>query len=231
MLSYDSKCGVESFPTDNIKLAAILFTLGFQLMDGMPVDKRFQSEWKESRHRWHFTASHQWGDYPLTAAVLDNWYRHKAEFEARDPDHPVTWMRQALDAREWLYQVKHGEANLKPIVSAPLVTFETDEIQLAACLVSARYQLLKISGRTFKFWDDGNCAKIERQYRLPFDAERREAHLPVTWRREVLRARDSMAEIMRDPRCQTMIMMRHKGHAVLLSKNADRETKYAIFST
>lgn len=220
----------ESYSTSNIKLAAMLYVLGFPLAPGMPATREVKQHQTSEQHQWWFERSHQWGENPLTGPLVEHWYAEKDGFAAEHPQHPITWMRDALDARGWLYRVKYGSARLDPVTSGPLVIWKTDDVQFASCLVTARYRCLKWNDRQWEFWDDGQIKSLSAQFHAPFDEENPLVHLPVTWRREVLKARDHMHKLMTDPRCVPMVHMRHKGRPVILSAYADREIKFDLFS-
>ncbi len=196
----------------------------------MPASIHVDEQDRRERRQWWFEGSHKWGEDILTCALVDNWYRYKVEFEAQAPEHPVTWMRQALDAREWILKIMHGEAKLTPITVGGAKTQRTKEIQFAAILTAARYRLVTYEDRIFTYLDDGNIHQIDRQCREPFDAGNPLVHLPVIWRRESLFARDMLARLINDPRCVPQVTMWDRGRRILLSSKADRETKHRLFS-
>lgn len=215
----------------NIKLAAILYTLGFPLRDGMPCSKKIQEGTYRQQNGWWFETTHQWGEEDLKAADLAYWYKHKAEFEAQHAEHPITWMRQALDGREWLLKVMHGECRPQGIGSIGSArTYATDDLKFGAILVTGKFHLLKYADRRFTFLDDGKIEKRLRAYKLAFDPEAPSAHWPLTWMREALFARDYMARLMQDPRCIPMVKMNYRGRHIILSSQASRETKHDTFS-
>jgi hypothetical protein len=236
MGSFDSPAGIATFPTSDIKLAAAMRVMGFPYAPGMPGTRELRKGQQKEKFQWWFEREIKWGDPlepgqgQLTGPLMEYHWNHKEEFARDHPDHPITWMRQALDARGWLYAVKHGEKQLEEIVDAPLTTFKTNDIHFASCLVAARYVVTKLDGWNWTFFDDGQISALFRQFREPFDPENPLVHLPVTWRREVLLARDEAATIMADPRNIPMIHDWNKGRPIILSAYASRETKFAIFS-
>ena len=230
MDSFDSpEPAIERFPTDNIKLAAILRTMGFALCDGMPAEIDLHAQTGQRRKRFWFDTQIDWNGATHKACLIEHWYASKGEFEAKYPDHPVTWMREALDAREWLIKVKFKEAHLKGEVGG-CKTYPTSDWQFGACLIAARYRLLKMDGAMLYFFDDGKCHVQLSQFNRPLDPEDVASRLPIAWRREALRNRQHLHDLLQHsgivPQVHTKIHDKH----VLLPASASRELKHRIFS-
>lgn len=226
----------RSYGTTNIKLGAILLTMGFPLREGMPCEIDLHAQTGVRNKRWWFAHQIQWswGDCPDAAYEawrIQNWYDEKESFEAGiGKEHPVTWMRGALDWREWLIKLQYNEVRIKSPGAGGLKTYPTDDWLFAACLLAANYKLLKRDGDMLYFFDDGNCSRQQAQYFRDFDPSDKISRLPITWRREALRSRDFLHRLITSKAVVPMVQTVHKGAHVLLSANASRETKHELFS-
>lgn len=207
-----------------------MLVMGFSLRPGMPCEIDLHAQTGQRRKRFWFLRSIDWNGGTHTGALLENWYENKREFEAENPDHPITWVRAGLDSREWLIKVKFGEAKIAQKVGGAK-SFPTDDWLFAACLVAAGYHLLKIESNRLWFFDDGKCGIQREQYLRPFNADDPVSRLPIIWRREGLRARDYLHTLIGSKAVIPMVHTQHKGHHVFLSALASRETKHQLFST
>lgn len=219
----------KRFPTSNIKLAAILLTMGFPFSEGMPCEIDLHAQSGQRRKRWWFASEINWAGAKYEAARIEKWFADKAEFEAAYPDHPVAWMRRALDWWDWLLRVKFKEERLKRVGSVP--TFPTDDWNFGPCLLAAGYQLVKVDSNMLYFWDDGRCAKQYAQFSRPWNPEDEASKLPIIWRREALRSRQFLYDLIRSKYVIPMIHTKDRaGKHVLLPAAASRELKRQAFS-
>lgn len=92
------------FSTRDLKVAVALLTLGFEPeSDAAPVTRIKRESGQESVVFW-FKAAH-----PITAQSADEIMRHMTtgadEFAAKNPEHPLTYIRAALLNRDELVSV------------------------------------------------------------------------------------------------------------------------------
>jgi hypothetical protein len=222
--------GETWFPTENISLAAILACLGFKLRPYDPITLDYSTVNKQKIARWWFSPDLDWNGHRHTCALVDNWYRNKAEFELANPDHPIRFMRAALDSRQWLIDVIYGEKRLKESLPGVL-RFGTGDIKFASILIAGKYHLLEVekSSRVFYFLDDGKIQAKQAEFKLANDPEKPLQATPIAYMREVLLWADYLRKLIKHPELHAQIMMMCKGRPLLISENASRETLHKFF--
>ena len=224
--------GETWFPTENISLAAILACIGFRLRPHDPITVDYSTVNQRKIARWWFAPDIEWNGHRHTCELVDNWYRNKADFESANPDHPIRFMRAALDSRQWLIDVLYGEKRLKE--SIPGVSrYGTGDIKFASILIAGKYHLLEVEktgiSKAFYFLDDGNIASKWAEFKSSYDPENPLATGPISYMREVLLWADYLRKLLKHPELHAQIMMLCKGRPLLISENASRETLHSFF--
>jgi|Laugresu1bdmlbsd_1035121.scaffolds.fasta_scaffold00891_9 hypothetical protein len=83
--------------TSNIKAAAALMSLGFEFKEGSPCVRIHREDGKETSSYWF----KEHGPKGERASQIIYWMtKGHAELEARDPEHPVNYIRAAFANRE-----------------------------------------------------------------------------------------------------------------------------------
>ena len=220
------------YQTDNISLAQVLCCLGFPLRSHDPVTIDFDSVNKTRRKKFWFPADWQYDGSNLEASRVENWFNHKAEFEKANPDHPVRFMRAAVDSRQWILSVMNGETRLRE-VPAGAAKYRVTDIKFASILVAAKYQLLSFErgygGTAFYFLDDSRLAAKYAEFTESFDPEKPLSNRPMAYMRETLIWGDHLRNLLKHPDLTPQIMMSCKGRPLLISATASRETMHKFF--
>ena len=96
---------LELFHTTNIKVATALVTLGFE-MNEAPVTRQLRAGGSETTVFWFKGTHPESGQSAFD--VFQNATKNSEFFEAKHPDHPLNYIRAALQNRDTLIDLVHG---------------------------------------------------------------------------------------------------------------------------
>lgn len=131
--------------------------------------------------------------------VLEKYWKNRATFEASNPSHPLTYMRAALDKRDWLNKAWHGR--IMPAASLDKAGFTTNDIILASVIMASGNHLIRLEKPNYVF------RKIPRQLFEDFNnfevigfIER-----PAALMRRALEARKLLIKLAMHPKNETKL--------------------------
>ena len=202
--------GDSRYSTTNTNLAACIGSLKVPIKSEQPVTackdetgNRKVSFWFENQGAEDFCGEiHS----PL---VIERAWKERESFESANPQHPLVFMRSALDKRDWLNKAWHGR--IMPAASLAQAGFRTDNITLAACLMAAGVPLLRLEkpkyifGKTSKDFLQNFMLDFE-QFETPGFIDR-----PVSLMRRALEARSLLVTLAKDPGVETQLIFKD-GH-------------------
>jgi hypothetical protein len=149
--TYDSR-----FPTCNTNLAACLAALRIPIKTQDPVWVVEEGEPKNDQKRivtffFEEQSAPNNDGYAIEQAAHIDWaWRHREEFEKENPEHPLIYMRRAIDKLEWLIDVKYGRIKIDHYKSTDHA-FLADDIIQAACFMGSGYRLHSFQNDKFAF--------------------------------------------------------------------------------
>jgi hypothetical protein len=189
------------FPTNNTNLAAALAALHIPPKMNGPCSVVISGDSGEKIYTYFFEESGPifCGEEHISVQIDWAW-RNRAEFEARNPAHPLIPIRRALESRDWLTKVWHRELRVK--FSSTPAKFSTDDTILAACIRASGIELLRLDGGKYQF--QAVPKSLIRAFEQFNDDGKREN--PVALMRRALVVRKELVECIR--RCPTVTKYR-----------------------
>lgn len=177
-------------------MAACLGALHFPVWSYCPADKwrNLDTTPPTEKVTWFFEVE-RGGDEPLNARQVEKWWRDRAEFEIKQPEHPMVFMRKALEKYAWLTKLWHGNVRCEPGEGSGV--FQTKDQILAACLMAHDYRLHSFDKPIFIFGDIRNQEVFEQYANFDFVRD-----CPTGWMRHAIEAKLALLAILKDPRCR-----------------------------
>lgn len=189
---------VNAFGTPNTNLASCIGALGISIFKDQPADKERDLDTGRETIRWFFEFKHP-TDRRISSRMCEKWWRDREQFEAANPEHPMVFMRRALEKYQWLTLLWHRKVFLATGVGEG--KFRTGDIVLAACLMANGSRLTKFEVVSEKAAIYHFAFEPEEEFLVDF-GKFLHAKSPAAWMRHAIEAKILLLTLLKDPRCR-----------------------------